>query len=360
MSHEQILALDSQIKGRLANCKRLVDAASRDGRKLEEWEKRDLDRDLLQIEELKREKDSVRESTRMADDVRSRTGSGSDGLRKVVSAFCRGEKIVSVPGVDLLSKGVTFADAENRQMVASGITELVEDKRRLSSLFSSKDPGPALTVAEFKQTGSRVITGTVERALTAATAKATMDVTVSYVEASVRQLAVLIKDIPNALFDAEPALNGFLASQLQVALDVALDAHVAAQINAAGVPWSLDTGVPLTDVRTGKTTMEARGAHPAIVAVPGSVAQAIDLQTDATRALGYPFSLRWVVVPQLTDLLMIDPAGAQLYVGNARLERDPYTSFDKNLSNVRAELSALFHVRQASLFQNIGGGSILT
>jgi hypothetical protein len=44
---------------------------------------------------------------------------------------------------------------------------------------------------------------------------------------------------------------------------------------------------------------------------------------------------------------LIDPAMlGQLYLGNLRFEADPFTGFKKNLTTLRIETYALYHVRQ--------------
>jgi hypothetical protein len=47
--------------------------------------------------------------------------------------------------------------------------------------------------------------------------------------------------------------------------------------------------------------------------------------------------------PYLIDPIML----GQLYLGNLRFEADPFTGLKKNLTTLRIECKALYHVRQA-------------
>ncbi len=57
-------------------------------------------------------------------------------------------------------------------------------------------------------------------------------------------------------------------------------------------------------------------------------------------------------------LLLIDPNMlGTLYLGNVRLDAKPSSEFTKNLTTLRAEVSGLFHVRDANGAYVIDGGS---
>ena len=52
---------------------------------------------------------------------------------------------------------------------------------------------------------------------------------------------------------------------------------------------------------------------------------------------------------------LIDPMLlGQLYLGNLRFEADPFTDFKKNLTTLRIECKALYHVRQPEGAQSRG------
>ncbi len=74
---------------------------------------------------------------------------------------------------------------------------------------------------------------------------------------AMRQHAVTIDDIPNALFDSVPKLTSFLGSERQFAVEQSLDAHAMAQIVAAAVAFGM-TG----------TTSSSRSATASLRCVP--------------------------------------------------------------------------------------------
>ena len=60
------------------------------------------------------------------------------------------------------------------------------------------------------------------------------------------------------------------------------------------------------------------------------------------------WNLRVIERPGTTPPYVIDPAMlGVLYLGGMRFDADPYTGFKKNLTNLRVETSALYHVRNA-------------
>jgi hypothetical protein len=76
----------------------------------------------------------------------------------------------------------------------------------------------------------------VQRALDAATDKATLDVTLSLVTETLVQEAILIEDVSNAVFEAVPSLRDFLNAEGRFQIMKALDSHAMSQIVAASPP----------------------------------------------------------------------------------------------------------------------------
>jgi hypothetical protein len=90
-----------------------------------------------------------------------------------------------------------------------------------------------------------------QRALDAATDKATLDVTLSLVTETLVQEAILIEDVPNAVFEAVPSLQDFLNAEGRFQIMKALDSHAMSQIVAASPPFG-QTGTELiTKIRKG-------------------------------------------------------------------------------------------------------------
>lgn len=217
-----------------------------------------------------------------------------------------------------------------------------------------------LAVTEFRQTGSRTVTGDVERDPVATTTKAELDVSIELATESLRQVAAVVSDVPNALFSAEPALRGFLANELGYQLDQAVDAHVLAQIDAADVPEGLVGATLIEQVRAGVSEARANGANPTLLVVDAEMAVALDtfttgaddayaFLTSATGSASPLWGLQVVELPVATDPLLIDPQLLGVfYAATGRLDVDPYSGFETNVCRVRAEVEVLFHVRDAS------------
>ncbi|MGH2791716.1 MAG: hypothetical protein ACRDJ0_12155 [Actinomycetota bacterium] len=104
--------------------------------------------------------------------------------------------------------------------------------------------------------------------------------------------------------------------------------------------------------------MRATGANPTIAVLNPTDSASLDLEADAG---GYVFPTRdtgsssplWGLrvierigagteAPYLIDPMML----GQLYLGNLRFDADPFTGFRKNLTTLRIETHALYHVRQ--------------
>ncbi|MFT3854790.1 MAG: hypothetical protein QM733_18940 [Ilumatobacteraceae bacterium] len=143
-------------------------------------------------------------------------------------------------------------------------TELVamgRDQRWLWPLLPSEQAGDDLSVADYRQTG-RTLTGTVQRATTATTDKATLDVALSLVTEAIPQHAIVIPDIPNALFTKVRQLQAFLQSEATFQINADIDSHVFAQIVAATPPFG-NTGTTLIDkVRNGIAAIARHRSEP--------------------------------------------------------------------------------------------------
>lgn len=106
------------------------------------------------------------------------------------------------------------------------------------------------------------VAGAIERAVDAVTDKAVLTTTVALVTEAVRQLAVTIVGIPNAVLESVSMLTAFLSGEGQFQIEQSLDAHVMAQIVSAAPPFGT-TGATLVDkIRNGIASMRAIGASP--------------------------------------------------------------------------------------------------
>lgn len=251
---------------------------------------------------------------------------------------------------------VTSWDAPQPEIVPSGY-----DTRWLYPNLVRSDAGTATVIQDFKQS-ARTLTGTVKRALDATSTKANVDVTLALVTEALSQFAVTINDIPNALLESVRMIRSFLSNEGRFQVEKAIDAHVFAQIVAAAPPFG-NTGTGLIEqVRNGISAMRVEGANPDILVLNATDAAALDLSTSgtgtpylfATRTAGASSPLWGLTVVERTSAAGNEPPYlidrkmlGVLYIGSMRFDADPFTGFKANLTTVRIETKALFHVRDA-------------
>jgi hypothetical protein len=154
-------------------------------------------------------------------------------------------------------------------------------------------------------------------------------------------------------------MRAYLHTEGAFQVQKALDAHVMAQIVAAAPPFGTSGTGLVARLRNGVATMRATGANPTIAVLNPTDSASLDLEADAG---GYVFPTRdtgsssplWGLrvverigagteAPYLIDPTML----GQLYLGNLRFDAGPFTGFRKNLTTLRIETHALYHVRQA-------------
>ena len=111
------------------------------------------------------------------------------------------------------------------------------------------------------QTGTRTVTGTVERALDATSDKATVDVTLEYVTGAVKQYAVLVENVPNAIMASIPQFTAWANSELDYQVRLALDAAIVDAIFAAN-PVGQTGSDYVTQVRQAVAVMRSAGGNP--------------------------------------------------------------------------------------------------
>jgi hypothetical protein len=171
--------------------------------------------------------------------------------------------------------------------------------------------------------------------------------------------AVTISAIPNEILSSVRALQAFLGAEGRFQVETAIDAHVLDQIVAASPPFGT-TGTTLIDkVRNGIATMRATGANPTIIVLNPTDSASLDLSADAG---GYVFAGRTPSSSSpLWGMQVVERAGAGteppylidpvmlgvFYGGTMQFGADPFTGFKKNLTDLRVEIKALFHVRNA-------------
>ena len=236
------------------------------------------------------------------------------------------------------------------------------DRRWMYPSLVRRDLGDALSIQDFVQT-VRTVTGTVERSPVATTDKAILATTLTLANEAVKQLAVIMDAIPVALLESVDGMRTFFEQELRFQIEKALDAHVFAQIVASSPPFG-NTGADLVArVRNGIASMRNEGADPSVLVVNPTDAVALDLYADAgglvfgTRDTGVASPLWGLRIVEHTTTLgneppyLLDPQMlGVLYTGSTTVDADPYTgvsgaNFKRNTVDIRAEVSALYHVR---------------
>ena len=274
----------------------------------------------------------------------------------------RGKTRVDVPLGSLVAQG--FGVPTGGSEVATSRAPLAQPAQDNRFLFPalpqrSLDDG-VLAIVDFVQSGSRAVSGSIERDPMATTEKAELALALSAESEDVKQLAVTVSDVPEKLFAAEPALNGFLREEIGYALRVALDAYVVGALEGSAPPAGL-TGANLVEqVRNALSAARANGANPSTLALSPADASGLDLTTVGSDGL-YLFAVRdagssspiWGLqvreAPSVSDPILIDgPLAATLYLGRATFSLDPYSGFKRDTVDARLEFEALAHVRDAS------------
>ena len=268
---------------------------------------------------------------------------------------------VTVPGSVMLKASTFPAMSVFNPRDAGNTAPLGQDARFLWPSLTSVDAGRNTAVSDFVQT-VRTLTGAVERAIDAVTVKATVDTTIVSSVEPIKQFAVTLDSVPNAVLESAPQIIAFLDGEGRFQVNKAIDTHVLAQIVAA-TPAFGNTGTTTIDkVRNAIASMRSLGANPNVLVLNPTDAAALDLfrvggsvaadgpyAYDVTKTPTHPlWGLR--VVERIGGgsdpmyLLDTDMLGV-LYLGEVDFDADPFTEFKKNLTTLRVEVNALFHVR---------------
>lgn len=234
------------------------------------------------------------------------------------------------------------------------------DTRHLYPHLPSVDAQDYTAIEDFRQT-RREVTGEIERGITATTEKARLDTEIEHVQESLRQLALVMEGIPNAVLE-RGIFADFAESELRKQIEQALDNHVLAQIDAADV---LELSIPaethpVEKVRRAVALMRAQGANPRLLVLNPDDAVTYDLLKQpgtndymfagrgATPGAASPLWGLQIVehrVPGRPPMLIDPQLLGVLYRGTLRLAADPYTGFTRNTTNLRVEMTALMHIR---------------
>lgn len=362
---------------RLSRLEELTDAATAEDRDLtpaEDREYRELSAELDQLVAMIRQQERKRQAAQpdtdpwvpLLDtppaDARYGLTAGSEpvGLARAIREA--GWHLRERPSVRLEARHVFPAAGDLRPGVIGGVMPLGRDERFLWPLLRRQVLEPGQTaVRDFRQTG-RTVTGTVERALDATSEKARLELTVVHVDEALRQLAILIPDVPNIILESLDTSSEFFRGEATYQLNMALDEHVHSQIVAANPPQGAAGGDLVEQVRRGIAAMRAAGARPTILVVNPDDAAELDLLKQPgtadymfpTRQAGAASPLWGLAVveraePADAPPVLIDPDRlGRLHLGDIQFLADPFSGIAVNTTNLRFEVPALFVVRDAT------------
>jgi hypothetical protein len=297
-----------------------------------------------------------------------------DGWAMVAEAIAsKRQRHFEVPTTALLQKaapGPRTKDLTSNDLIEGvqrqlpSFSVLGQDARFLYPHLPSTPVSGELSVSDFRQTGSRTVNGDVERELTATGEKATLDLEVSFFSEPLKQVAIVVEAIPNALLEGVSSLRTFLQTECQFQLSKAIDAHVVDAITFSDHPFDAEGSGPLTRIRNAVAAHRQFGYNPTIAAVSPATAAELDLTLTGG---GYEFnvqrygsssplfSLGVVEIPGLVDPFLIDPlAIGTLALGTTKVDVDQSSGFTVNTSTLRAEASVLFVLRNPQAIYEIG------
>lgn len=240
---------------------------------------------------------------------------------------------------------------------------LGHDARFLWPMLPTVNAGNDTAVSDFRQT-TATVTGSVERAIDAATTKANLDVTIVAVTEALKQYAITINSVPNVVLESVPSMVNLVNGEATFQLNKALDAAVLSQIVAAAPAFGTSGTTTIDKVRNAIASMRAAGANPDVVVMNPADVAALDLfrvggstttdgpyQIDVSSGTGGRSLWGMKVVERVgggsDPMYLLDTSllGA-LYLGSLRFAADPFSEFRANLTTLRVEINALFHIRQ--------------
>jgi hypothetical protein len=350
--------IEDTMRALLAEARSVTDTAGKAKRALTADEKSVIEDRMSKVDELAAERKSLVEAGATADSIRSKAA-GRDGFARLAKAIvdAKGAPVAFTADLkDFAGKGVTATDVSDAAKIeVPGIGAQLENLDSIYQVFAQASPGTALSVEEFSVTG-REVTGTIERDPLSTSAKATLDVTIAADSEDLKQFALILDGIPNALAGAGGgALDAALREQMRRALYAELDDHVMAKIDAAATYVSTGSDI-YSKIRACVSALRSTGANPTHAVISEADAATIDLDAADEVPQAWPFGLTVLVHPDVADSgYVFDASGLQMYLGGLSAQTDPFAgvdgaNFSKNMFDLRAEFTALGHVREAGKF----------
>lgn len=224
-----------------------------------------------------------------------------------------------------------------------------------------------LAINEYRQKGSRTVTGEVIRDPMSVAEKATLALETELVTPSLKQVAIVTPEIPDRFLQAVDTAAAWLRNEMDYQLNLAIDAHLLAQIAAASPTKGKSGTTNIERARNAVAAMRNAGTNPDLLVLNPTEASALDVIKSGTAGLEqYVFATResgsssplWgctiiesvhVEKPLVIDSQLI----GQIYTGGAVLLYDPYSGMSRNTSRLRLEADVLAHIRSSAAVYEI-------
>jgi hypothetical protein len=281
------MTTQERIEAFVSRAQEIVAKVEREGRKITDAEREECQRLIARAQELKDEEQLRDQINRLRAGPNAVARGGF--AKAVVDA---GFDLKTKPAVEIPSHQIfaasTFPGEETWRVDGPTIAPLWQDRRWLFSNLPTQNVEGASAVQDFRQS-VRTLTGNAVRDLDATTDKATLDVTLTNVVESLKQVAVTIDAIPNSIFESVSSMRAYLNQEGAFQVQKALDTHVLSQIVAAAPPFGTSGTGLVARIRNGVATMRATGANPSLVVLNPTDAATLDLEADAG---GYIFPTR--------------------------------------------------------------------
>lgn len=244
--------------------------------------------------------------------------------------------------------------------VEPGISALPIDSRYAYGVLRRRDlPVEATVIQELVQT-SRIFPALDQMAVgfASGTTKPTTTTGATLQPFQRETIATVSELLPVGIVNI-PAFEQLVNTTLRDAYRAGLDHYVVGQlVSQAGTVD--DTGDDLFEqLRKAVTSLQSAGFEPSVALVNPEDAETLDLTradagegqfmlNPAPRASGFSplWSLRLVATPAVTDPIVLDPSGSQLWLSDVEFSANPFEQFAKNQVRFRFEGDVIVVVNQ--------------
>ena len=143
-----------------------------------------------------------------------------------------------------------------------------QDRRFAYPVLARAQVGDDLAVGgftvAFADPGVTGVSG-IERVPISTEEKAELEATIGWDSKDLKQFAVTLDNVPQAILDAEDQLRGVLETEMKYRVNLALDQHVVTGIEAAAPPSGKTGSTLIEQTRNAVAASRALGANPTVL-----------------------------------------------------------------------------------------------